>query len=347
MPTKKNTTQPEPITMTNPIQGLVHVTGEPDTGKTTFALSTGFDPKDICFFDDDLKTQAIANMLKEQGTPFGAYFNLTQMSLGMREIEYHNLVVDLIENQCMGKNFKVLIFDTWTRFESTFHPIVQKNPQKFKEFYSPMGTIKGAEMWKASFDYETIFIDKLFKVAPLVILVTHLKEKMIGAAKTGAYIPDCKKPVIEKSRLRIWTRNNPQSPAPIGLVLKRLSKVEINHGIQTINVLPRKITPCTWEKILEYWENPIGNRAPLQDEMLNDFELSILDGVLTNDQKDILHINRMESDKPEEKQLPVSKIVTINDLVTQYGYERVMEANNGMPPTNGQVEEVRKKLESA
>ncbi|MCE5207351.1 MAG: hypothetical protein LLG42_03465, partial [Chloroflexi bacterium] len=147
-------------TQTNPINGLIHVTGEPDTGKTTFALSCGFKPSEIAFLDDDLKTQSIADQLTAGGTPLGAYINLTKKSLDMREIEFHDLVMDEIEKLGTGK-FKALVFDTWTRFENTFHPVVQKDPMKFKQFYSPKGDIKGAEMWKASFDYEAIVIDKL------------------------------------------------------------------------------------------------------------------------------------------------------------------------------------------
>ena len=112
--------------MNNPIQGLIHITGEPDTGKTTLALSTGFAPAEICFFDDDLKTQAIAGMLAEQGTPFGAYFNLTKLSLGMREIDFHNLVLRLIEEQPKNK-FKALIIPNKFKYSALLKFSMFKN----------------------------------------------------------------------------------------------------------------------------------------------------------------------------------------------------------------------------
>ena len=37
----------------------------------------------------------------------------------MREIEFHNFVMGRLES-LKGKGFKVLIFDTWTRFEIPF-----------------------------------------------------------------------------------------------------------------------------------------------------------------------------------------------------------------------------------
>ena len=336
-------------TTINPITGLIHVTGEPDTGKTTFALSCGFKPSEIAFFDDDLKTQLIADQLAAQKTPLGHYVNLTKKSLGMREIDYHNLVMNEVEALEKGK-YKVLIFDTWTRFENTFHPIVQQSPTKFKQFYSPKGDIKGAEMWKAAFDYEAIVIDKLLQVAPLVILITHLKDHTIGAVKTGAEIPDCKKPVVEKSRIRLWLRHNPDGPAPIGLVLKRLSKVEVGMGgIIPVNVLPRKINPCTWERILGYWDDPIGTKTPSVDEVPNTFEFSILDGVLTADQKDALHINSVIADEKVNEENAAKKAIlsatktqrpnasvffTLEDMVAAFGEEEVKNANDGVMPVS-------------
>ena len=343
-------------TTINPITGLIHVTGEPDTGKTTFALSCGFKPSEIVFLDDDLKTQSIADQLEAQKTPFGRYVNLTKKSLGMREIEYHDLVMKEVSALETGK-YRVLIFDTWTRFENTFHPVVQKDPMKFKQFYSPKGDIKGAEMWKAAFDYEAIVIDKLLQVAPLVILITHLKDHTIGAVKTGAEIPDCKKPVVEKSRIRLWLRHNPDGPAPIGLVLKRLSKVEVGMGgIVPVNVLPRKINPCTWERILGYWDQPIGANIPSKDEVPNAFEYSILDGVLTPDQKDALHINSVMADEKvndenasKKAALTASKTTrpnpsvffTLDDMIAAFGEEEVKNANGGeMPVSQADIDKV-------
>ena len=55
-------------------------------------------------------------------------------------------------------------------------------------------------------------------------------------------------------------------------------------------VVPRKVTPLVsersvWDAIWRYWENPVGDRPPTADETPNAFELSILDGTLTPDQR--------------------------------------------------------------
>lgn len=287
--------------MTNPITGLVHVTGEPDTGKTTFALTCGVPVDRIAFFDDDIKGRFVVEEIERSGHKFGAYHNLVHIGAGLREIEFHQRCFDLIGALEPGR-FDAVIWDTWTRFENTFHPWVVRDPGKFREYYSPMGTIKGAEQWKASFDYEALVLDQLLRIAPLVILTTHLKDHSIGTVKTGKEIPDSKKPLVQKSRLRLWLRHNPESPAPIGLVLKRISKnaLSADGELETVSVLPRRMAPCTWRAIRDYWDSPIGDRPLTDSERPNAFELSILDGVLTEDQKDALKLNRLEAEREQQ-----------------------------------------------
>lgn len=282
----------------NPITGLVHVMGEPDTGKTTFALTTGYPIDEVAFIDDDIKGQTIAQSITSQNKKFALYRNLVKESAGMRETEMHELGLRIIE-ELEKRKPSVVVWDTWTRFENTLQPCVARNPQAFRESYSPRGTIKGAEIWKASFDYETQLIDRLLNCAQMVILTTHLKEQSINEVRTGKEIPDAKKPLIQKSSFRIWLRHNPDSPAPIGLVLKRLSKVQVNADgeMEVVSVLPRRIAPGTWKNIKRYWDEPVGDRPLTNDEKPNEFELSILDGVLTADQKDVLRLNVFEREK--------------------------------------------------
>ncbi len=140
-------------------------------------------------------------------------------------------------------------------------------------------------------------------------------------------------------------------PAPIGLLFKRLSKVEANeNGIVPVNVLPRKVNPCTWGRILDYWNDPIGDREPSAEETPNDFELSILDGVLTEDQKDALRVNRVEAETKQKEENALRRIeletrlsntvqaskepeFTLDDLINAFGEEEVKKANNGELPS--------------
>jgi len=277
--------------------GVIHVTGDNDSGKTLFAFSSGAMPADTAFIDDDLKGSAVVDQIMGQGHTLGHYRNLITEGEGLKEISFHKKCLGIIDDMRAkvaergNKKFEVLIWDTWARFENTFHPYVHTNPSEFRTSWSPKGDIKGAEEWKAAFDYEGVIINRLQSVAKLVILVTHLKPENIAGRRTGKLIPDCKQPLVQKTLMRVYLRLNPDSPEPIGLILKRPSRQIVNeNGISIVSVLPRKVKPFTWERIRYYWENPVGNRKLNADEMPDEWELSILDGTLTADQKKIMQL---------------------------------------------------------
>jgi len=275
----------------NPITGIINVTGEPDSGKSLFALSSGAVPERTAFIDDDVKGNAIVRMIEAEGRSFGLYHNLIRETDGMRELELHKHCMSILETIEEGQ-FDVLVWDTWTRMENTFFPVVHANPTRFKQFYSPMGQIKGAEEWGASFAFEAAILAKMSELVPLVILTSHLKKD--GQKRDVA---ESKKALVQKSRMRVWLRHNSESPEPIGLMLKRLSKIDFEKGMKPINVTHRKMVPFTWERLLYYWDNPVGNTTPPAGEQLNEFELSILDGILTRDQKDALRLAVIEAER--------------------------------------------------
>lgn len=273
------------------INGIIHVTGEHDTGKTTFALECGADPSRICFFDMDVKGRATVEQLIQDGVKFGAYHDLTELSEDGTELDFFAGVVGLIDSIKKGQ-FDAIIFDTWGRFGKCFHPYVLAHPSKFRKKWSPQGKIKGAEQWQEAQQYEARVLNRLGKLAPLVVVVSHLKDHYLNAAKTGKQIPASSRTFNRVPRFRIWLRHNPEGPVPIGLVLKRVDKkifVE-GKGLRTVSVLPRRVVPMDghdslWDTIRYYFENPIGNRELAEDEVPNEFEMSILNGTLTKEQQ--------------------------------------------------------------
>jgi len=301
----------------NPITGIINVAGEPDSGKTWFAFSSGAQPERTAFIDDDVKGKAIVEEVREQGRQLGYYKDLVKEGREMRELDFHKLCINILDEIEPGK-FDVLIWDTWTRFENTFQPVVASNPNRFKQFYSSMGQIKGAEQWNASFAYEAEVLSLLTEIAPLVILTSHLKK---DASKRD--VAESKKPLIQKPRMRVYLRHSPNSPEPTGLILKRLSKAEFGtSGMKPINVTHRKVFPCTWENLIYYWNNPVGNTLPGPDEQLNEFELSILDGILTKDQKDVLHLAVIDAEREREEEVRNAKL-----------QKRILGKNGNIPTT--------------
>jgi hypothetical protein len=170
------------------------------------------------------------------------------------------------------------------------------NPAIFKQRWSPMGRIKGAQQWQEAHRYEAQILNHLQTLAPTVVIVTHLKDYYFNDAKTGKQVPACSRTLVRVPRFRIWLRHNENSPVPIGLVLKRLDKkVSTDRGLRTVSILPRKIVPrdgnqSLWDTIAWYYDNPVGLREPDELETPSEYELSILDDTLTPDQKRTLHL---------------------------------------------------------
>jgi hypothetical protein len=317
------------------VSGLLHVTGESDAGKTSFALECGVPPERIAFIDSDVKGRATVQQLKEAGVEFGLYNDFVGGTKGMREVEVYAYGRKIIDTIRPGQ-YEALVWDTWTEFENTFKPIVSKDPRKYREYYSPMGTIKAGEEWQASFDLETEVINDILAKVPLFVIVTHLKSYNISGKRVeGKFIPACKSPVVTKSLFRLWLRRNPASPVPIALVLKRLNKKVVEGGrIRTVNVLPLKLVPAAgdvslWDTIERYWQTPFGNQKASGELTPNEYELSILEGTLTEDQKMALRLAVLEAE--EEKAL-ASAIVVESETSPFIGEDEtklVREAMNG------------------
>ena len=283
--------------------GIIAVSGMPDTGKTTFALECGAPPSKICFIDDDVKGKSTALELENSDNPFGMFVNLTEETDGMLETEFHKYVLDLIDSIKEGK-FEVIIFDNFSRFEASFQPWVLTHQKDFRRNWSPMGQIHGAEIWLESFDYESIILDKMQKKAPLIILTSHMKKENVNGRYTGKWIPKVKTPIIQKSLFRvILRRSDDGSPVPTGIILKRISKKTVtDKGIRVINIMPTKIPHLDWDKIREYYNNPVGDRPPTPEEVLTDHEMALLDSsVLTEDQKMVMKF-AMEAAKQDEEE---------------------------------------------
>lgn len=289
--------------------GLIHVTGDYDSGKTTFCLTCGVAPEKIAFLDWDIKGRLAKAQLDRLGHPLGAYFNLVEMSRGKKEIEFHNEVMSIFRSIRPG-DFEALIFDTYSFFEATYHPYVSANITSMRDGISKMGEIKGAQIWLASFDYEAIVLDELLSKVPVVFLVTHLKNHTTGGHRTGKRIPDVKKPVMEKSAFRIWTVHaNNVGGAPNGLVLKRISKLAFqpDQGIVPTNVLPYKLAPATWAHIRSYWAEPLGNREPDPAEIMSQEEADAVSQNLTEFHRFVLQLEVAQAQRLHDEEAAIAR----------------------------------------
>lgn len=285
--------------------GIVHITGESDTGKTTCALQNAHPSKTV-YFHDDVKLPPVPP------DAFGLFVDCVQEAQGLKLLEFRQFLLKKLAGIKPGQ-FDAIVFDTWTRAGLAFRQYAVLNPQEFREAqtFSKLGSAKGGEQWGEANRYEAEIISQLSRLAPFVGLVTHLKDAYEGGVRSGKQVPDSGKVLNRVCNFRIWLKHNSNSGVPIGLVLKRMNEPRITEaGLEVVNVLPWKLVPNSedksiWDIVDRYRQNPYGNRAPTAEEMPDEFELSILTGVMTNEQKEIWRANlddRKEADR-EAKEL--------------------------------------------
>ena len=142
------------------IKGIIHVTGEHDAGKTTFALECGAQPDRICFFDDDVKGRSTVEQIKSAGVKFGAYHDLVALASGKTELDFYASCMDIVEKIKPGQ-YDAIVWDTWTNFQNVIHPYVLAHRSQFRATWSPMGQIKGAQEWQESHKHEAAILNQL------------------------------------------------------------------------------------------------------------------------------------------------------------------------------------------
>jgi hypothetical protein len=282
----------------NPIKGMVAVISNYGVGKTTFALECGYHPKDIVFVNDDVKEVGFENQFKE-------YVDLVGVSKKKKLLDLHAYCLDLIKK--LPKS-KVIIWDTWTQFQSTFPVYVKAHMNEFRNpsEWSANGKIKSGERYQEAYRYEGAALSELKTKCDLLILTFHLKQEYLNnVAVPGKFKPGHDRAIEKYADLRIWLTPNPDDPAPIGLVLKNIAKRELTEkGIRTSQVLPLRIETCNWDEILKYWDEPLGDRLPEDErgERPNSFELSLIEGTLTPEDKRLYEASLSLVEKQEAKE---------------------------------------------
>lgn len=284
-----------------PIIGLIHVTGQSDTGKSTFAYTAGPSPNRIAFFDNDIKGKSVHADLN-----FGLYVNLVReftQGRDLKPIAFYRMVMRYLD-EIEENQFDLIVFDNWTQMEGGINAYAEAHILEMSDLSAAQARGMSQLTWPAKRAEYARVLDAFLAKAPTVVITTHVKNKWVGKVRTEQMVPQCQMPLMEKSSLRLWLVHNPDSQAPIGLVLKRASKSYWSEELGKIKIdpiLPRRIKPATWDKIGWYLENPIGDRALTPDEIPNEWELSILDGVLTADQKMMMELAMKGAGEEEDE----------------------------------------------
>ena len=287
-----------------PVSGLWHITGEIDTGKSSFAIGASTEPGKIAVIDGDVKGTSMARSLHEQGFPFGMYLDWHRATRGMRELQMYNYGRELVKNLPENK-YEVIVWDNYREMEMSFHAEVTRDPKKYRDEWAPKGDIKGGQEWQSAAALETEFLQELLDKTKQVFLVTHLKSANIGGKQIpGKFVPACQEPLITKTLCRLWLRRNPDGRrVPIALTLKGLNITRYveGKGAVPINILPQRITPrqedeTLWDTLEYYFANPWRNKPLTGSDRLTEEEISVLSNTLTKDQMAAVRLLQIESE---------------------------------------------------
>ncbi len=272
------------------MKGIIQITGGHDSGKTNMALQAGATPEKTLFCDGDTKSKFLDGVV-------GRYVDLVE-GVDIKESWQLYLMIQEMVDSIKPGDFDVVIFDPWTAVGKACRAYVEKYPKKFKNKYRGTSAMISGQHSRFGRELEHKILSTLRNKIPLIILTTHLTDDWSLNEKTGAQVPDNTKMLNLICNMRVWLRNNPSSPVPISLYFKRICEIAYSSEskrFETTNILPRKITPLdtdtsVWDAIKRFMNEPFGNREPSEDEIPDEYELSILDGTLTEDQRLALKI---------------------------------------------------------
>lgn len=275
-----------------PISGVIHVTGMPDSGKTTFATDVpGVMPDDIAFFDFDGKSAGVAREFAEAGTPFFFYENTLETMQDMKPIAVFDAVDETIEKLKLKKpHISVVVFDNWS-------PVMEEAMRsKGFSILSQISDVTAGQAakipqitWPATKRFYAQWLQSVATWADMVFIITHTKPYQIGQVKVpGVYEARGQDVLTQLPVLRVWLLSSQANGgAPDGLIMKRIAKrIVTAKGIEVLTVLPPKLIPCTWAKIIDYMENPVGKRPLRAEETPSPWEATLVGGEYLPDQKE-------------------------------------------------------------
>jgi hypothetical protein len=217
------------------------------------------------------------------------YHDLLVETVDKNEVQYYAHVLNVVKNLSGGLD--ILVLDNAKQLFNAAHSYLLANKSKYRATMRGSGEIVGGLEWQEVREHLLPEMYALMRSkARLVVIITHEREQNIGGVKTGlmtaAADPSLRKAASPIIRL---TRSRDGHPAPVGLVIKNIGKLVDN---EIIRVLPPRIPHCTWKTIKAYLADPVGNRELTDDETPNEFEISLITGSLTAEQKRQYEFNK-------------------------------------------------------
>lgn len=277
--------------ITTPIGNVVWWTGPHNTGKTTMGLSVpGALPRHYEFFDFDGKTSYLNETWKRTGDGMGAFYDMLVEGKGLKPIQILQRVEQHLAegNETFAGRTRITIFDNWTEVMETALRDRALTMLSQISSLSPAQQNDSMLTYGPTYMYYKNWLKEVTAHSDIVFILTHVKNSTIGRAKIpGKFEARGQRPLDEMATMKIWL--NPSDiygGAPTGVVFKNPALMKLTpQGNIPMHVLPPRIAPCTWAKIYDYFENPVGDRELRPEEKLSQTERDLLDGEMSDSMK--------------------------------------------------------------
>lgn len=308
-------------TSINQFRGIVAITGLHDAGKSVLSLSNLYQPQEILLINDDLKIPP--------DLPFFDMVDLNEDCAGMSTKERYDYTLDIIgAAEAEDIPPRVIVWDTWHQTGALCREVVDKFPGLFVKNLSSNTIIRTGEISREGRRLETEILQRLKSMADIVILTLDTKPAYVNNVRIpDKSIPVCTEVVHKNTDLFLWLIPNPtDEDAPVGLTLKNIKKMVVTDtGINPVKILPSRIDPCTWQKINQYYDDPVGARDEISpSETPDEMEYSIITGTLTDLQKRAW-LNGLKAKEGDGDLLNIEDLPDIKSIVAEHNI-------SGVPP---------------
>ncbi len=352
--------------MKSKLRGLFQVTGDVNVGKTSFALQSGYNLKQIAFFNFDGKEPDILGTDKPLDEVFGFYREY--LHILNSELELAMIEAFLSDIKSVSKDIKVAIIDGEETFRKNFTPYTLKHKKKIKtQWYGKGGEWKAREELGFAKRFEATFFASLQQQFEQIFIINHLEAARDEDSEEKALIPgkrrsDIKFPLIRRTKARFWLVATEESLCPSALVVKNPGfQKQGESGIETVTLFPPKLSPLAlpdraerpfislWDVIAHYEANPFSEKYPKVEtfEMLTAEEREMVSEELTADDRKLMQQFSLVAAR-ENQEMVKKQVKTIwgkkPNVPSAYIWIQVKKVLPGIEITKEQVEAILDEL---
>ncbi len=260
--------KPVPITI---------VTGEYQSGKTVFALTTGYPLERVLVYDNELS----AETYHTDENPFVRVDLPGELSRlypkGYTPVQFYDMWLKHMRAIQPGQ-YDVIVLDTVETIEDGLGDWVEQNSAKFGHTAAQYQKMSGIYWSDVKTEWKQV-IQEIKARCRMVIIIAHMRDEYKSNVRTGNRQRRGKETLSELATLEVeLVRKNPNQPEPSAKVHKhRFFSGSLAAPASVKPTLPRWMEICTWEIIRGYLINPVEKDvAPPVEDRSQELEMEKL-----------------------------------------------------------------------